>query len=300
MQTTVIGSYPKPPYLNLPDWFQKHVDVTISTNEFLANTAHPNLENNINRAIEEVIVEQKDLGISVITDGEITRENYIYSFCRSLNGIDFENLTAKSVRTDADIINCPTITAKLSPKENTFHSDEWAFSNTIAKKHNKLLKFTLPGPMTISDSLFNKFYKDEKQLCTDLAILLRQEVLHLKEMGCTNIQIDEPLFARKPENALDWGIDLIDMIVKDIEGVFFVCHMCCGYPQYLDQTDYKKAPKSSYDILVERLDKSNIDAISIEDAHCHNQDLSFLQKIKSKKVVFWHNCNSKKQDRNGG
>ena len=139
--------------------------------------------------------------------------------------------------------------------------------------------------MTICDSVADTYYNDDKQLCTDLARLLRREVLHLKDMGCKNIQIDEPLFARKPDIALDWGIDLLDSIVKGIDGVFFTLHICCGYPQYLDQTDYKKAPISSYDILADRLDKSGIDAISIEDAHCH-LDLSFLQKIKSKKVVF--------------
>ena len=84
---------------------------------------------------------------------------------------------------------------------------------------------------------------------------------------------------------LDWGIDILDCIIKDISNVFFTVHICCGYPNYLDQINYKKADKSSYDILAKRLDNSYIDAISIEDAHCH-QDLSFIKKIKKKTIVF--------------
>ena len=93
METTVIGSYPKPIYLNLPDWFQiREDDSTVATNQFITNVDQTKLDNNINQSIEEVILEQKELGIHVITDGEIRRENYIYAFCRCLNGIDFENL----------------------------------------------------------------------------------------------------------------------------------------------------------------------------------------------------------------
>ena len=285
MKTTLIGSYPKPPYLDIPDWFKKKKNVTIDTNNFMKNVNQTNLETKINQAIEEIIIEQKNLGINIITDGEIRREHYIYTFCRTLVGIDFENLTETIIRTGACKINCPTVVSKITFKQNNYQSDNWLLSNKIAKKHNKILKFTLPGPMTICDTLADIYYNDDKLLCTDLAQLIRREVLHLRDIGCKNIQIDEPLFARKPQIALKWGIDLLDSIVKDIDDVFFTVHICCGYPTYLDQTDYKKAPASSYDIIADRLDKSKIDAVSIEDAHCH-LDLSFLKKIKSKKIVF--------------
>ena len=138
--------------------------------------------------------------------------------------------------------------------------------------------------MTICDSVANVYYEDDEQLCVDLAKLLRREVLYLRDNGCKNIQIDEPLFARKPEIALEWGIKLLDYIISDIDDVFFTVHICCGYPKYLDQIDYKKAPVASYDMIMERLENSKINAISIEDAHC-NLNLSFLKKIKSKQIV---------------
>ena len=139
--------------------------------------------------------------------------------------------------------------------------------------------------MTICDSLSNVYYKDDKSLCRDLAQLIRREVLHLRDIGCKNIQIDEPLFARKTNDALEWGIDLLDSIVDGKDDIFFTVHICCGYPIYLDQINYKKADNNSYDIIAEALDNSYIDAISIEDAHCH-QDLSFIKKIKKKTIVF--------------
>jgi len=285
MKTTVIGSYPKPDYLDIPDWFKTSKHSTIASNNFIVNSDTNQLENIINKATEAVIIEQKKLGIDIITDGELRRENYIYSFCRLLDGIDFENLTENSLRNNTYKEYCPTIISKLTCKENQYQSDEWILSNTIAEKHGKLLKFTLPGPMTICDSIFDRYYNNDKQLCTDIAHLLRREVLHLKEIGCKNIQIDEPLFARKPEIALKWGINLIDLIIKDIDDIFFTLHICCGYPQHLDQINYNKAPVSSYNIIADRLETSKINAISIEDAHCH-LDLSFLKKFKSKTIVF--------------
>ena len=140
MKTTLIGSYPKPPYLDIPDWFKKkNNNITIDTNNFMKNVNQKNLETKVNRAIEEIIIEQKNLGINIITDGEIRREHYIYTFCRTLVGIDFENLTETIIRTGACKINCPTIVSKITFKQNNYQSDNWLLSNKIAKKHNKIL-----------------------------------------------------------------------------------------------------------------------------------------------------------------
>lgn len=146
------------------------------------------------------------------------------------------------------------------------------------------MKFTLPGPMTICGTLSNIYYENNESLCIDLVPLLRREVLYLKSVGCKEIQIDEPLFARYPFDALNWGIQLMNDIVRDIDGVYFTVHICCGYPNYLDQIDYKKGNNKSYALLADELDNSLINAISIEDAHCH-QDLTFVKNIK-KRYIF--------------
>lgn len=286
MKTTVIGSYPKPEYVKIPDWFIGSENTTDLVTEFIKNEDQNKLEKDFNKAIAEVIKEQVDLKIDIITDGEIRRENYIHAFCRSIKGIDFNTLTERELRGGAYKIECPTIVNKLEIKdESRYFSHEWYKSNQIARKYNATLKFTLPGPMTICETLSNTYYKNDKEICNDLVPLLRREILYLKSIGCKEIQIDEPLFARQPKKALDWGIDLLDCIIKDISDVFFTVHICCGYPNYLDQINYKKADNNSYDIIAKKLDNSCIDAVSIEDAHCH-QDLSFIEKIKKKTIVF--------------
>jgi len=288
MKITMIGSYPKPEYVNIPDWFKTTTGghYTNLVTDYLKNNDLTNLEENFNKAIEEVIKEQINLNIDIITDGEIRRENYIHAFCRSIKNIDFSILTERELRNGAYKTKCPTIVNKLGIKDkNKYFSHEWYKSNQIAKKYNATLKFTLPGPMTICETLSNIYYKNDKEICNDLVPLLRREILYLKSIGCKEIQIDEPLFARHPKKALDWGIDLLDCIIKDISNVFFTVHICCGYPNYLDQINYKKADNHSYNMLAKALDNSYINAISIEDAHCH-QDLSFIKKIKKKTLVF--------------
>ena len=282
MQTTVIGSYPKPDYINLPDWFktcdQNHD--TIKTNKLIKDGSVS--EEMILKSIEEVIMEQKKLGIDIITDGEMRRENYIYYFCRDIEGINFDILTEKTLRNGAYKEKCPTIINKLTLNN---YNDEWIKSNNIAKKHDMELKYTIPGPMTICDTITNTYYQSEIDLCKDLSIIIRKQILYLKENGCKHIQIDEPVFARYPDKALEYGIDILNSIIQDIDDIFFTVHICCGYPTHLDDNNYQKSSVNSYDLLADKLDKSLIDAISIEDGHCH-LDLSFLKKIKNKKIVF--------------
>ena len=181
MITTVIGSYPKPSYLQIPDWFSSNsqINLTHLTTNIMLKEKQEKREPLILKAIHEVIKEQTDIGINIITDGEIRRENYIYSFCRSLNGIDFENLTENIMRNGAYKINCPTVVSKLSYKPDLYQSDEWLISNKIAEKHGKILKYTLPGPMTICDSISDIYYNNDKQLCKDLAKLIRREIVPL-------------------------------------------------------------------------------------------------------------------------
>lgn len=147
------------------------------------------------------------------------------------------------------------------------------------------VKYTLPGPMTIIGTVANDFYKHEKDLADDLALIINHHVRVLTNAGCKHIQIDEPLFARQPQKALDWGIALLDKCFDGVgEDVCKVVHMCCGYPDYLDQQGYLKAEPSSYFKLAEAIDRSCVDAVSIEDAHCYN-DLSLLDMFKRTVVI---------------
>jgi len=220
--------------------------------------------------------------VDVVTDGEVRRENYIHYFCRFVDGIDFENKTEIAARNGAFTANVPTINAPVKWRGPMSCAEEWKKAQALSKVP---VKYTLPGPMTIMGSTANSFYKDDKELANDLAVVINRHVKELAEAGCKYIQIDEPLFARKPDEALAYGIACLDRCFDGCpEGVEKAMHMCCGYPGYVDQTDYLKADNTAYTRIAPALDASSVDAVSIEDAWCRN-DLSLLGLFKKTKVI---------------
>ncbi len=129
------------------------------------------------------------------------------------------------------------------------------------------------------------FYADERQLAFDLAAALNYEIRALAEAGCAYIQIDEPLFARNVERALDYGVECLDRCFDGVANtVTRVLHMCCGYPEHLDDRHYHKADPASYFRLAQAVDASTIGQVSLEDAHRHN-DLSLLELFRGSTVI---------------
>ena len=287
MLTTVIGAYPKPDYLKITDWFNA-IGGTDTANptklyEYEIQKMWADAKTIFKKAAEEVIKDQLDCGIDIITDGEIKRENYIHYHCRHLNGVDFNTLTEKVARTGNYKCWLPTITNKISATD-PFLVDEWISNQSLS---GKPVKVTIPGPMTITDTIANTYYKSDEEMGYDLAIAINKEIKRLVDAGCKYIQVDEPLFARKPENALAFGIQNLEKCFEGINQneVEKITHICCGYPDKLDAVDYPKAPLDSYKKIAISLDNSIIDTVSIEDAHRYN-DLIFLKDYKNTKVIF--------------
>jgi 5-methyltetrahydropteroyltriglutamate--homocysteine methyltransferase len=121
----------------------------------------------------------------------------------------------------------------------------------------------------------------------DLSEVINVEIKRLQKAGCKYIQVDEPLFARKPQQALDYGIENLEKCFEGVENsdVEKITHICCGYPDKLDAVNYPKAPLNSYEKIASLLDQSIIDTVSIEDAHCYN-DLALLEKFSETKIIF--------------
>ena len=284
--TTCIGAYPKPEYVNLPDWFNIPAgpDTADPTKQWLQalEDLGPDAAAIIERGIKEAVHDQVDAGIDIPTDGEIARENYIHYHCRHLNGFDFVNLTNKQVRGGTYAANLPTINGPVSARD-LFMTEDWKRAQAFTEKP---LKITMPGPMTVSDTNCDAYYNDPKKLGADIAAALNQEVLALADAGCKYIQIDEPLFARKPAEALDYGFENLERAFHGCpDHVCRTVHMCCGYPDRLDHPDYPKADPDSYIQIADAIEESSIDAVSFEDAHRHN-DLALLEKFKSTTVIF--------------
>jgi 5-methyltetrahydropteroyltriglutamate--homocysteine methyltransferase len=135
------------------------------------------------------------------------------------------------------------------------------------------------------DTTANRHYQNDRELAFDLADALNFEIRALAEAGCKYIQVDEPLFVRKVDDALSYGIECLDRCFDGVPAdVTRVMHMCCGYPGHLDDKDYLKADPTCYQQLARAVDRSSVQQLSIEDAHCLN-DLSLLEAFESTAVI---------------
>jgi 5-methyltetrahydropteroyltriglutamate--homocysteine methyltransferase len=285
MLTTTIGAYPKPEDVPIRDWFHKEggTDTPEPTAGY-AETARrygARLEAILDRATIDVVREQVELGIDTPTDGEIRRENYIHYHCRHLKGIDFETLSERQMRGHYQGL-LPTITGPIEA-EPPFLVRDWQVAQSATKRP---IKMTVPGPLTIGDSVADDYYRDDARARgAALADALNVEIRRLAEAGCPVVQVDEPVFARKVEDALAFGAEHLERCFHKVPpSTERVVHICCGYPDVLDAEDYPKAPKEAYFELAGVLDQVAIDAVSIEDAHRPN-DLALLEGFARKKVL---------------
>ena len=285
LKTTCIGAYPKPDYVPITDWFQVGHDAEDYSDRVLRvweQNQTPEVQALLDKATAEAVADQIACGIDVPTDGEVRRENYVHYQCRHFDGFDFEGLTKRVLRNGAYVSELPTIRGPVRARGESVLVRDWQVAEAAAGRPTKI---TLPGPMTISDTTADAYYGDPEQQAEDLAVALNQEVLALAEAGCHHIQIDEPIFARKPDQALAYGMRTLARCFEGVPNdVTRVVHMCCGYPNHLDDTDYPKADPESY-VQIARAVDGVVDQISIEDAHRHNPDRLFPLFEKSTLIV---------------
>ena len=276
--TTCIGSYPKPPYVPRLDWMHEDVEAGEVEDEALSPEER---QAAFDRATREVVAEQTVIGIDIPTDGEMRRGNYIHYHCSHLDGFEPDTLTECTMRGGAWTAEVPTFTGKVAARE-PFLVRDWQIAQAATEKP---VKITVPGPFTIADSTANVFNPERRSWCAALADALNVEIRRLADAGCRHIQVDEPLFARLPDQALDFGIETLERCFHGMPaGVTRTMHMCCGYPDKLDETDYVKADPDVYRRLASAVEASIVDAVSIEDAHRHS-DLSLLDTFSRTTVI---------------
>ncbi len=282
LTTTTIGAFPKPGYLSLPDWFDNpdKRDPTAGWAEAI-NAMGKDARSIIDRAIADAVGAQVDAGIDIPTDGEIPRENYIHYHCRHIDGIDFDNLTDQPVRGGNYTAALPTIRSAIRAREPFLVADFSAAQQAT----DRPIKMTVPGPMTLGDTVADNHYPDARTRGAAIADALNAEIMALANAGCRYIQIDEPVFARQPQRALDYGMAHVERAFDGCPvSTTRVMHMCCGYPDRLDNPNYPKADADAYFELADRVNSSSIDQVSIEDAHRHN-DLSLLKHFTDTQVI---------------
>jgi len=282
--TTCIGAYPKPDYIDIGNFAETEDQDSSATRAFTCtqDSADQVAEELLVRATQAAIQDQLDCGIDIPTDGEQRRENYIHYHCRNLEGIDFTKLTNKVHRNGAAVADLPTINARIVPRGNHFLDRDFTIAQSFS---DKPVKITVPGPLSIIDTTANNYYATERELAFDLAAALNFEIRALAAAGCKYIQVDEPLFVRKVDDALAFGVECLDRCFDGVPAdVTRVMHMCCGYPGHVDDEHYLKADPDCYFQLAQAIDGSSVQQLSIEDAHCLN-DLKLLENFNRTAVI---------------
>ncbi|MCH8063583.1 MAG: 5-methyltetrahydropteroyltriglutamate--homocysteine methyltransferase, partial [Chloroflexi bacterium] len=271
LTTTVIGSWPKPPWLSSGDH-----DISGWATDREWRFQGEELKRKQDEATEWALLEQEATGVDIVSDGEQRRDNYVYYFCRRLRGFDFERRARIAGRSGAWDWIAPVITGPVAARDVLLAAD-YRFARM---RTERLIKMTIPGPMTIIDSAIDEYYGDDVALAMDLAAAIRTEVESLAAAGCDVVEFDEPVFARYPKKVLDYGLRALEACFEGITGITTVVHICCGYPV----EGYDKAESDSYTHLAPMLAGSKIDQISIEGAH-RPLDLEVLQRFGDKDII---------------
>lgn len=209
---------------------------------------------------------QEDAGLSVIGDGEQSRQHFVHGFLERIEGIDFEHKVEMGIRNDRYKAMVPQVVAPLRLKGRV-HGAEARF---LRAHTTRRIKFTLPGPMTIVDTVADRFYGDRIKLAHAFAELLNQEALALQADGVDVVQFDEPAFNVYMAEAADWGVQALERAAQGLTCTTAV-HICYGYGIQANN-DWKKTLGGQwrqYEQVFPALAKSSIDQVSLECFHSH-------------------------------
>jgi 5-methyltetrahydropteroyltriglutamate--homocysteine methyltransferase len=253
LETTIAGSLPKPAWLAEPKklWAPWRLE-----GEALAGAKRD--------ATILSLKLQEDAGIDIVSDGEQSRQHFVHGFLENLDGIDFAKRVTMGIRNNRYEADCPTVTGELR-RRGSVHATE----AQIARAHTtRALKFTLPGPMTIIDTIADAHYGDRVEMAMAFADLLNEEARELAEIGVDVIQFDEPAFNVYLDEVVDWGIAALHRAIDGLACKTAV-HICYGYGIKAN-IDWKAGLGSEwrqYEAIFPALAASRIDQVSLECAN---------------------------------
>ncbi len=269
-ETTIAGSLPKPAWLAEPNvlWAPWRL-----TGAALADAQHD--------ATLLAIKEQEDAGIDIVTDGEQSRQHFVHGFLAYVAGIDFNRRVEMGIRDNRYKAMVPTVTGEPH-LTGRVHATE----ARLARAHTKRkLKFTLPGPMTIVDTIADEHYNDRIKLAMRFAELLNEEARGLEADGVDTIQFDEPAFNVYLDAVKEWGIAALHRAIEGLRCKTAV-HICYGYGIKAN-LDWKKtlgAEWRQYEEIFPALAESRIDQVSLECRNAH-VPIDLIGLLKGKDVL---------------
>jgi 5-methyltetrahydropteroyltriglutamate--homocysteine methyltransferase len=254
-EATIAGSLPKPGWLSetnklWPQWKQEGADLAAAKKD----------------ATLLWIKAQEDAGLDIVTDGEQSRQHFVHGFLEYVEGIDFDHKVKMGIRNNRYDAMVPKVIGPLKLKGRVHETEA-----KLARAHTKKkLKITMPGPMTIVDTVADAYYGDKVKMAMAFAELLNQEARALEKDGVDIIQFDEPAFNVYMEDVRTWGVQALE---KAIEGltVTTAVHICYGYGIKAND-DWKLTLGDRWDqyaLTFPVLAKSNIKQVSLECYHSH-------------------------------
>jgi 5-methyltetrahydropteroyltriglutamate--homocysteine methyltransferase len=267
--TTIAGSLPKPEWLAEPNrlwapWKPEGAELVSAKRD----------------ATLLAVKVQEDAGVDIVTEGEQARQHFVHGFLEKIDGIDFAHKVEMGIRNDRYKAMVPQVVAPLKLKERVH-----ALEAQAARAHTtRKLKFTLPGPMTIIDTIADRHYGDRVKMAFAFADLLNEEARALQADGVDMIQFDEPAFNVYMGEVKEWGIEALQRAAKGLTCTTAV-HICYGYGIKAN-TDWKETLGGEwrqYEDIFPAIAASSIQQVAIE---CRNSRVPLeLLKLLPGKVV---------------
>ena len=268
--TSIAGSLPKPAWLSetnklWPQWRSEGDELLDAKRD----------------ATMLWIKTQEDAGVDILTDGEQSRQHFVHGFLEYVEGIDFDHKVKMGIRNNRYDAMVPVVTGPLKLKGRVHQREA-----QIMRAHTKRkVKITMPGPMTIIDTLSDNFYGDKVKLAMAFAELLNQEARALQADGVDVIQFDEPAFNVYMDDVKTWGVAALNRCIEGLTCTTAV-HICYGYgiKANLDWKETLGGEWRQYEEIFPALAASNIDQVSLE---CMNAKvpMHLMSLLKGKTVM---------------
>lgn len=270
LETTIAGSLPKPAWLAEPEklWAPWRLE-------------GQELEDAKRDAALLWLKEQEDAGIDIVSDGEQYRVHFVHGFLQRIEGIDWQKKTKMGIRDNRYVVDVPTVTGPVSRKASVHVAE----AREVRTHTRHKLKFTLPGPMTICDTIADAHYGRRADMAMAFAELLNQEARELEAAGVDVIQFDEPAFNVFMDDVKDWGVTALERAAEGLACKTAV-HICYGYG-IQENIDWKKTLGSEwrqYEETFPALNSSKIQQVSLECANS-KVPLSLLGLLPDKELL---------------
>lgn len=269
LPTSTAGSLPKPSWLAQPEvlWSPWKLE-------------DDGLVEGKQDALRLALHEQQHAGIDIVSDGEQSRQHFVTTFIENLNGVDFDKRETVTIR-DRYEASVPSVVGDVSRQKSVFVED----AKFLRGQTDQPIKWALPGPMTMVDTLYDGHYKSREKLAWEFAKALNEEARELEAAGVDIIQFDEPAFNVFFDEVNAWGIATLEKAIEGLKCETAV-HICYGYGIKAN-TDWKKTLGTEwrqYEEVFPRLQKSGIDIVSLECQNSH-VPMELIELIRGKKVM---------------